>query len=865
MGKALVEDGEIKLHHLFGIDTTIKENILPIKDNIDGESSSEELLYLAGKYVVKHNIRTNDKRYALNTGSCDKFGCMTTNNSGYIYFGEVGINASILICNVANLQVLGALKGGSNVGYACLDVSHDSKKLCSITLKPEHVIIVWDLEKMAVLMKTKTYAQDVYHVAFSPYNNNVITTSGKGHLKCWKMADTFTGSKLQGSFGKFGKIEVSDIQHFIYIDSSQILAASDSGYIMLWVDGFLICVFGKRGCHNTGLVDDENASSPMHKGGIHHLYLDRETQQIISLGADGCINWSKCDEFVFPKEKDEYEVPIVNIQLIKSLSLKKNGISSISNLVPFNKTEFIISGTNGKVCHLNPLDGSIEVILDLHGGIVTSVDVSQKENLCVTCGDDGSIHLCDYFHRTKISSRRFSSNCSYVTWCTQEVDATQRSFVVGFSDGRIDLLHAVQDRLFILASCRPFKTKVNALIFKGQFLAVGDDTGSIFIFKCSITNKCFSNALTPIGFVECENGISTSIKWQDKNSLQYADSYGNMWELEFNDSIFIDPEERRKLCKTNKIQAMDVVKRKINCRDTHMLKNETSCKQKCSRDDKFLVSICPSGILSIFQRVENESLSEDVKEEIPTSCLPQFKCTSSSGAQNVGIIDTSMSMELLSFLDEHESKNQYHKDIEYSLEELLVKELEEKKYAAALEKRKNVKKTISTMRTELLGIKQLNHSISANVRLPSHELSVNNAFESMYEEVLDEEKRKAAAEHKVETEKVKNHLQRMEEIFVRNMENGFFIVSALKGGFKVQSLPLLKLDEKFIELKKSHSRREIIEAQNDSIDINLNINVCVECMNKSSNGEKIEELSSSLVEGESRKVSNEGINFDRIN
>lgn len=34
---------------------------------------------------------------------------------------------------------------------------------------------------------------------------------GLSHIKFWKMAETFTGLKLQGELGRFGKTEYCDI------------------------------------------------------------------------------------------------------------------------------------------------------------------------------------------------------------------------------------------------------------------------------------------------------------------------------------------------------------------------------------------------------------------------------------------------------------------------------------------------------------------------------------------------------------------------------------------------------------------------------------------------------------------------------
>lgn len=46
---------------------------------------------------------------------------------------------------------------------------------------------------------------------FSPSVSGHLTTSGLGHIKFWKMSKTFTGLKLKGELGRFGKTEISDI------------------------------------------------------------------------------------------------------------------------------------------------------------------------------------------------------------------------------------------------------------------------------------------------------------------------------------------------------------------------------------------------------------------------------------------------------------------------------------------------------------------------------------------------------------------------------------------------------------------------------------------------------------------------------
>ena len=47
------------------------------------------------------------------------------------------------------------------------------------------------------LLISTNFPQEVYRVTFSPTNEGQLTSSGVGHIMFWKMANTFTGLKLQ--------------------------------------------------------------------------------------------------------------------------------------------------------------------------------------------------------------------------------------------------------------------------------------------------------------------------------------------------------------------------------------------------------------------------------------------------------------------------------------------------------------------------------------------------------------------------------------------------------------------------------------------------------------------------------------------
>jgi len=78
-----------------------------------------------------------------------------------------------------------------------------------------------------IILKVKANSLDVFNVQFSPTSEGHLVTGGSGHIKFWKMAKTFTGLKLQGDLGKFGKFELSDINGFQEMNDGKLITGSE--------------------------------------------------------------------------------------------------------------------------------------------------------------------------------------------------------------------------------------------------------------------------------------------------------------------------------------------------------------------------------------------------------------------------------------------------------------------------------------------------------------------------------------------------------------------------------------------------------------------------------------------------------------
>jgi len=88
------------------------------------------------------------------------------------------------------------------------------------------------------------------------------------------MASTFTGYKLQGDLGKFGKTEISDIEGYAELPDGKVLSGSEWGNMLLW-DG--------------GLIQTEicRKRKPCHSASIHQITLD--DGDIYTMSDDGII------------------------------------------------------------------------------------------------------------------------------------------------------------------------------------------------------------------------------------------------------------------------------------------------------------------------------------------------------------------------------------------------------------------------------------------------------------------------------------------------------------------------------------------------------------------------------------------------
>ncbi|VEL34578.1 unnamed protein product [Protopolystoma xenopodis] len=183
----------------------------------------------------------------------------------------------------------------------------DGELLASVGSEPDYLMSIWNWRSEQIILRAKAFSQDIFRVAWSSELPGVLTSAGIGHIRFWRMADTFTGLKLQGNLGKFGKIELSDIEGFVILPDGKVLSGCEWGNMLVW-EGDLIKVQIARKGHR-----------PCHQREIMQIIMDEG--ELMTIGRDGWIrtwDFETIDTAECTEEGGIYEMEPMNECHIRS-------------------------------------------------------------------------------------------------------------------------------------------------------------------------------------------------------------------------------------------------------------------------------------------------------------------------------------------------------------------------------------------------------------------------------------------------------------------------------------------------------------------------------------------------------------------
>ncbi|XP_074652110.1 cilia- and flagella-associated protein 44-like isoform X2 [Tubulanus polymorphus] len=536
ISKALIADESglpddmISLLHSFGYDCTKRSNLHLLDE--------KTIVFVAGNYVELIDLLTKEQSYIRST-SGGGIGAIAVHPSRqFLAVAEKGTAPNINIYEFPSLKLYRILRGGTEAAYAYVDFSPDGKLLASVGGDPDYMLTIWNWKQERIVLRSKAFSQDVFRVTFSTELEGQLTSSGTGHIRFWKMARTFTGLKLQGQLGKFGRTEISDIEGYVELPDGKVLSGSEWGNMLLW-DGGLIKVEISRKNHK-----------PCHHGAIQQIVMDEG--ELMTVGIDGCIrvwDFETIDTADVIDETGIFEMEPMNELQIGNGDVHLKSI--VKSVDPDEPTMWYAQDANGGIWKLDlsfsHTSLAPEKILSYHAGAIRGCDTSPVSHLVATAGADCTVRVYDYTTHTQLCESKYTSGGTTLLWPPETVDPKGSSVIAGFEDGvvrvlrfqkklDIDLGKRSKDtsELVLFQAFKPHIKSVTAFAIdnSGDLLATGSDDCTVFFLTVGRQMEEFYD---PIGFVTTPAPV-THLHWSpgnfDKNTLLIFMNDGQVMEID---------------------------------------------------------------------------------------------------------------------------------------------------------------------------------------------------------------------------------------------------------------------------------------------------------------------------------------------
>ncbi|XP_077352720.1 cilia- and flagella-associated protein 44-like isoform X2 [Festucalex cinctus] len=524
----------LTLSHCFGYDCRRRANLQLLEDRT--------LIFIAGQMLILLDVTTKQQKY-IRSCSGGGIGAIGVHPSQeYFVVAEKGNNPLLIVYEYPSLQAYRILRDGTELAFSSVNFNSDGSLLATLGSAPDYMLTVWKWRHEEVMLRCKAISQEVYRVSFSPYNPGLLTSSGSGHIKFWRMASTFTGLKLEGLMGHFGKTAATDIESYIELPDGKVVSGSSWGNLLLW-DGNAIkvelCSKGGQCCH-AGVVQP----------------FALEDGQLMTFGSDGVIrgwDFETIDNADSSSESGKFEMEPIN-----EMTVGRNVcLSSIVKSSQPDSTVWFAQDSNGAIWKLDLsftyTTPDPQCLLSFHAGPIKGLDVSKKSHLMATTALDRSIRVFDFLAKTELICSRFNQGGTALHWAPPSVNHSGGLLVTGFEDGVVRLLEIFDPtglhnnkgdaHIRLKQAFKPHNAPVTSLAYKrnGKILATGSSDFTVFFFTVG-------EKYEPIGFVHvpgpvqllewsphshrenrllilCQNGHVVEVPCPDQSTLKPTKSY----------------------------------------------------------------------------------------------------------------------------------------------------------------------------------------------------------------------------------------------------------------------------------------------------------------------------------------------------
>ncbi|EGD81535.1 hypothetical protein PTSG_02254 [Salpingoeca rosetta] len=464
----------MELHHSYGYDAHKHDNLHTL--------DKETVMFISGAYVVFLNLKTKEQQYMRSASGGAVAAVAVHPSRKFFAVADKGDNPAITVFSYPDKRRYRVLRGGALTGFAHLCFDNTGDKLASVATAPDYRLTVWDWKEESIVLRTKAFSSDVWRVTFSAFNPGQLTTSGQGHIRLWKMANTFTGLKLQGQIGKFGRTELSDIAGYVEFPDGKVLSGSEWGNLLLWEGGFIKCEIAR--------ADGKTC----HQGAVEAVLILDDSGDVATAGADGHVrvwDFETLDGADRPHDSPYFAMePLYERRLAPDAHVRSLA-KSLELGEEDTETVYYAQDVTGRIWKVDlspsPTTRPPVSLMQFHSGRVVAVAASPTHHLAASAGTDGRLRVYDYVRRkvacTWKSEELPDLACHCLTWANRAVDAEGRTLFAGFSDGVVRQFRlAKRTRLVLTKVAKPFKGRVDHVALTpdgGRLCVVTNDPESI--------------------------------------------------------------------------------------------------------------------------------------------------------------------------------------------------------------------------------------------------------------------------------------------------------------------------------------------------------------------------------------------------
>ncbi|XP_068141565.1 cilia- and flagella-associated protein 44 [Drosophila tropicalis] len=483
----------LSLEHSFGYDCKRLFNLVLVDSNT--------LVFASGNYLHYFDISRREVTFQETISGCG-VGFITKNEhpdyEGLFTVAENGPKPTIYVYEYPSFNVRVKLLNAAKTCFTAGEYNSTGELFASQAGYPDFIITIWRWEKAEVILRAKSFQSNILFIHFSVHNPILLCSSGLTHIKFWKMANTFTGLKLKGDLGRFGKTDFSDIYAMYMLPDENVISGCEWGNLLLWEAGlikFEICRKGRKPCHTAPITR-----------------ITMKNGEVTTVGMDGYVRvwyWETVD-LADPPEHDLF----VEIDPIYEFKIAEVELRCMQKIKPYDENDFSYYAQDGKggiwFCDINTYDvpRKPQQLYSCIGGKVLAAQMSPVSTHLAALSEGGKIFVYNYQEKKLLLEKQFPSSGVDLHWFNSQISVMGVELVAGFEDGILrqlflDLSNPQRPTLYLVRAIKAHTAPLTRLTINrtSSLLLSGAADKSIFIYKLARDEDNLV-LLQPLGFLE---------------------------------------------------------------------------------------------------------------------------------------------------------------------------------------------------------------------------------------------------------------------------------------------------------------------------------------------------------------------------